>query len=120
MTNNDYYQLLRQYARSHWKTNEQGNTKPWIDENMHPNTGKWLSRDILESWGWLPVKRGYERGKDYNHSLFCDLVLSGLLGIIVELRTAINDIQFYMTERGSTTKKAAVFKLYVRIGDVKL
>ncbi len=23
----------------------------------------------------------YERGKDYNHSTFCDLVLSGLLGI---------------------------------------
>ena len=31
--------------------------------------------------GWLEKKGGFERGKDYNHSLFCDLVLSGLLGI---------------------------------------
>jgi hypothetical protein len=53
----------------------------WIDENMHPFTGEWLARGILEKWGWLPETGGYERGKDYNHSLFCDLVLSGLLGI---------------------------------------
>ena len=32
-----------------------------------------------------PAKRGgYERGKDYNHSTFCDLVLDGLLGIRME------------------------------------
>jgi len=48
---------------------------------MHSYTGRWLARDTLEEWGWLPEKGGYERGKDYNHSMFCDLVLSGLLGI---------------------------------------
>lgn len=33
------------------------------------------------SYGWKPEQGGYERGKDYNHSTFCDLILSGLLGI---------------------------------------
>lgn len=38
----------------------------------------------MESWGWQAEKGGFERGKDYNHSLFCDLVLSGLFGIDVK------------------------------------
>lgn len=77
----DYYDLLLQYASSHSFTKADGTTVPFIDENMDPFTGRWLARDILEKWGWLPKKGGFERGKDYNHSLFCDLVLSGLLGI---------------------------------------
>jgi len=76
LTKDDYCRLLRLYALSH-----QRDGKPWIDENQHPYTGKWLAREQLEAWGWQPGKGGYERGKDYNHSLFCDLVLSGLLGI---------------------------------------
>lgn len=48
---------------------------------MDPFTGEWIARNILESWGFLEEKGGYERGKDYNYSVFCDLVLSGLLGI---------------------------------------
>lgn len=80
-TKEDYYALLLQYARSHHRVDGQGNRIPWIDENMDPYTGRWLARDILESWGWKPEIGGYERGKDYNHSLFCDLVLDGLLGI---------------------------------------
>lgn len=80
-TPEDYYRLLLQYARSHHRIDEQGRSVPWIDENMHPYTGRWLSRDILEAWGWTEEKGGFERGKDYNHSMFCDLVLDGLLGI---------------------------------------
>ena len=76
-----YYYLLLQYANSHRLNQEEGFDIPFIDENMDPFTGRWLARDILEGWGWLEKKGGYERGKDYNHSLFCDLVLSGLLGI---------------------------------------
>lgn len=81
LTKEDYYDLLLQYAASHSFTREDGTVVPFIDENMDPFTGRWLARDILEAQGWLPKKGGYERGKDYNHSLFCDLVLSGLLGI---------------------------------------
>ena len=39
---------------------------------------------IKKNWegkGWSKDKGGVERGKDYNHSGFCDLVLSDLLGI---------------------------------------
>ena len=81
VTAEDYYALLLQYARSHHREDGEGRRIPWIDENMDPFTGRWLARDILEARGWQPLYGGYERGKDYNHSLFCDLVLSGLLGI---------------------------------------
>lgn len=84
LTEQAYYDILSQYAASHRLTREDGTEQPWIDENMHPYTGRWLCRDNLKSQDWLPKKGGYERGKDYNHSLFCDLVLSGLLGIDVE------------------------------------
>lgn len=57
---------------------------PWIDENLHPYSGKRIARDTLKNWNWKPEKEGYERCKDYNHSLFCDLVLSGLFGIDVK------------------------------------
>lgn len=81
LTKADYYAMLRTYALSHRRTAKDGRVLDWIDENMHPQTGRWLARDILEDWGWLARKGGYERGKDYNHSMFCDLILSGLLGI---------------------------------------
>ncbi len=81
ITREDHYTLLRQYAASHILTKADGSTVPWIDEDMDPFTGKWLAREHLEHMGWEERKGGYERGKDYNHSLFCDLILSGLLGI---------------------------------------
>jgi hypothetical protein len=80
LTKEDYFRILKTYALSHRRVKD-GRVIDWIDENLHPFTGAWLSRDILESWGWPANKGGYERGKDYNHSLFCDLILSGLLGI---------------------------------------
>ncbi len=80
----DYYEMLLQYANSHHITRPDGSRVPWIDENLHPYTGAWLSRQHLKDWGWPAQKGGYERGKDYNHSLFCDLILSGLFGISVE------------------------------------
>ena len=79
----DYYTLLQQYTRSQKRTLPDGKTVCWIDENLDPFTGKWLARATLEGWNWRPEKGGQERGKDYNHSLYCDLVLSGLLGIRV-------------------------------------
>jgi len=36
---------------------------------------------MLEDMGWPEGKGGQERGKDYNHSTFCDLVISGLIGL---------------------------------------
>ncbi|MBQ8523850.1 MAG: hypothetical protein IJ457_04430 [Clostridia bacterium] len=80
LTKDDYYEILRQYAESHKLTLEDGTVVPWIDENLDPFSGSWIARDILLTWEDYIV----ERGKDYNHSLFCDLVLSGLLGISVK------------------------------------
>ena len=79
----EYFRLLRDYAKSHRRTLEDGKEVDWIDENMSPD-GIWLSRSILEKWGFPENKGGYERGKDYNHSMFCNLVLSDLLGIFVK------------------------------------
>ena len=78
-TRKDYWTLLKQYAGAH-----QLDGQPWIDENYDPFTGEWIARRELQEDGWKPERGGYERGKDYNHSLFCDLVLSGLLGIDVD------------------------------------
>jgi hypothetical protein len=57
---------------------------PWIDENLNPATGDWLARTRLKTWkngAWDRDKGGEERGKDYNHSTFCDLIISGLIGL---------------------------------------
>ena len=47
--------------------------------------GDWISRTILKRWekaGKLKAEKGgSDRGKDYNHSTFVDLILSALLGI---------------------------------------
>ena len=80
----DYFLLLSQYARSHTRTDDQGRQLPWIDEVVHPLTGEWSARAVLKARHWDPALGGYERGKDYNHSTFCDLILSGLLGIRIQ------------------------------------
>lgn len=87
----DYFELLLQYAKSHSILNEQGEKQKWIDENLNPFTGDWISRTRLKVWDngtWSKEKGGVERGKDYNHSGFCDLVISDLLG----LKPKMNDI----------------------------
>ena len=81
VTKEDYYSLLVQYAASHRIMDEGGSSRMWIDEDMDPFTGNWIARTELKADNWNPKRGGYERGKDYNHSAFCDLVLSGLLGI---------------------------------------
>ena len=65
----------------------------WIDEDLDPYTGVWLSRTLLKERGSeIP-----ERGKDYNHSTYCDLIISGLVGLrpradnIVEVDPLIPD-----------------------------
>ncbi|KAA6313497.1 hypothetical protein EZS27_035738, partial [termite gut metagenome] len=80
----DYFDLLKIYASGHHLTKEDGRIVPWIDENLNPFTGDWISRTRLKTWKngtWDSGKGGVERGKDYNHSTFCDLVISGLIGI---------------------------------------
>ena len=83
VTKDDFVKLLHQYAASHVRTLEDGRTIDWIDENLNPLTGDWISRTVLIN---RAKKKGekytWERGKDYNHSSFADLVISGLCGIV--------------------------------------
>jgi hypothetical protein len=73
----DYFELLRIYAKSHRLRLEDGHVVPWIDEDLNPTTGDWISRTLLKQRGSEPT----ERGKDYNHSTFCDLIINGLVGL---------------------------------------
>jgi len=81
LSNEDFYEMLFTYAANHYLKNDDGEKICWIDESIDPQNGDWISRSILKSWNWKTEKGGYERGKDYNHSTFCDLVIRGLLGI---------------------------------------
>lgn len=79
-----YFETLKTYTKSHRLTREDGTVVPWIDENLNPHTGDWISRTRLRTWkdgNWDSGKGGAERGKDYNHSTYCDLIITGLIGL---------------------------------------
>ncbi len=69
-----FFDLLSTYARSHFLT-ENGVTVPFIDEDLDPFDGHWIAREKLKEHGV------FDRGIDYNHSSFCDLVIGGLCGV---------------------------------------
>ena len=77
LTREDYFELLQTYSKSHRMHLNDGSEVCWIDENLNPFTGEWLARKIMLEKG----SSIHERGKDYNHSTFCDLIISGLIGL---------------------------------------
>ena len=78
VSKSDYFKVLNNYAKSHYLKHDDGRVTPWIDENLNPDTGDWMARTIQKRSGqWEPR----ECGKDYNHSTFCDLVITGLAGL---------------------------------------
>ena len=80
----DYVELLKIYTKSHRLKLDDGRVVPWIDENLNPTNGDWIARTRLKTWNngtWDAGKGGRERGKDYHHSTYCDLVISGLVGL---------------------------------------
>ena len=77
----DYLEAVRTYARSHRLTLPDGSVIPWSDENLDPFTGEWRARVVnlrRKAAGHNAID---ERGKDYNHSTYCDLIISGLCGL---------------------------------------
>lgn len=70
----DFLSLLLTYAHSHRDTDG----TPWLDENLDPDTGIWIAREILRQQPDYEIK---DRGRHYNHSTFIDLVMTGLCGI---------------------------------------
>ena len=83
VTRDDYYRTLKIYTQSHHLRLDDGRDVPWIDENLNPFTGEWLARAFKKTWeeGKADPAKGEERGKDYNHSTYCDLIINGLIGI---------------------------------------
>lgn len=77
VTRADYFEALQTYSKSQRRKTDAGKVIPWIDENLNPNNGDWISRTLLIQRNAKPK----ERGKDYNHSTFCDLVITGLAGL---------------------------------------
>ena len=64
VTRADYLRLLRIYALSHRKDG-----RPYLAEALHPDTGSFEGHDA------------YNHSEHYFHSGFCDLVITGLVGL---------------------------------------
>jgi predicted GH43/DUF377 family glycosyl hydrolase len=79
----DYLDLLATYARSQQLKRSDGSTIPFIDEDLNPLTGDWIARSALHAMtpARQPGNGGKDRGRDYNHSTFNDLVITGLVGL---------------------------------------
>jgi hypothetical protein len=73
----DYFTLLKIYTKSQHRRLPDGRLVPWIDENLNPTNGDWIARTVLQRGG----SQILERGKDYNHSTYCDLVITGIVGL---------------------------------------
>ena len=76
VTSRDYFDTLKTYTASHKLKLDDGRVIPWIDENLDPFTGDWLARRIKIRKG-----RFDGRGDHYNHSTYCDLIITGLAGL---------------------------------------
>ena len=60
VTRDDYAALLRKYAA----TQHDPDGKPMVREDHHPDENRWLAQ-----------------GPNYNHSRYCDLIITGLVGL---------------------------------------
>lgn len=70
----EWFEAFAQYARQHYQKMDDGKVVPWIDEVYDPFSGDWYAykrcRRITMRW--------------YNHSTFCDLLISGLVGLKID------------------------------------
>ncbi len=79
ITKKQYFSLLSIYTKSHQRTTAEGKIIHWIDEDIDPDTGLWLSgyrRSGNTEDGWFE-----KSWRDYNHSTYCDLIITGLAGL---------------------------------------
>ena len=67
----EYFDTLKAYTQSHHLTLNDGKVVAWLDESLNPDTGIWMKV------GPFPKTRG----RDYNHSTYCDLIITGLVGL---------------------------------------
>jgi hypothetical protein len=76
VSRSDYFKTFKIYTRCQHRKLPDGSVIPWIDENLNPLTGEWQARA-------MKIRKGtfYGRGDHYNHSGYCDLVITGLAGL---------------------------------------
>ncbi len=79
LTNQDLYNFTKQYAEMHYSI-EGGKKINFIDEVMMPYEYIWCVREQARD-GKKQFSGGKNRGRDYNHSTFIDVVLRGLCGV---------------------------------------
>jgi len=72
----EYFNTIKAYAHSHYFRKDDGTVVSWVDESLNPDTGKWIVNWLVQG-----DKFPKTRGRHYNHSTFCDLVITGLVGL---------------------------------------
>jgi hypothetical protein len=77
VTKQDYFDQLGIYTRAQHLKRDDGKIVPWIDEDLNPFTGDWIAHTLLAQRQQPPPLRG----KDYNHSTYADLIITGLIGL---------------------------------------
>jgi hypothetical protein len=77
VTQADYQHLFTTYVASHHLKLANGEVIPWLDEAMDPDTGEWITRQVLIDRK-SPLMG---RGAYYDHSGFADPLLTGLVGL---------------------------------------
>ncbi len=85
ITREDYLNQFLIYTNSQKLQKDNGLVVPWIDENLNPYTGDWIARTLLKK----KEHEFNERGKDYNHSTYVDLLITGLIGLKPRLDNTI-------------------------------
>ena len=74
------FDFTKTYAEMHY-LEEDGKRINFIDEVMLPDKYIWDCREFFKNRD-VPIENGgKERGRDYNHSTFIDIVLRGICGI---------------------------------------
>lgn len=121
ISKSDYLNHFLIYTKSHTLQKEDGEIVPWIDENLNPYTGDWIARTILKSKN---MGRSDERGKDYNHSTYIDLLITGLLGFkphldnVIEINPCIpEDAWLYFCIEGIPYKNGEVAIVWDKLGN---
>ena len=79
ISDKDLYSFIKTYSEMHYSM-ENGRYINFIDEVMLPFEHVWDGREKARRGEYKPTG-GINRGKDYNHSTYIDLVIRGLCGI---------------------------------------
>ncbi|RPI25618.1 MAG: hypothetical protein EHM61_13910 [Acidobacteria bacterium] len=109
VTKADFLKLLHVYTRSQQLKLPNGHTIPFIDEDLDPQTGEWIARRELHAMSEErhTAKGGKDRGRDYNHSTYNDLVITGFVGLrprpddLVEINPLVpeGEIEYFCLDR---------------------